>query len=140
VCDENARTRAIKTCRIQEVRFCLSVQCSGLRPHHNQHPNTQTFRPSARLRIVKEQNRQVFQQSARHREPLLLAPGHHKPALTKRRPVPVGELYDLVLYLRLLHRRNHLFLAGAQLSVAHIMQDVGVEQRRILRDDGNCGK
>src|SRR5438874_1471832 len=93
-------------------------------------------------RLVEHQDRRVFQDHARDRDALALPAGKLDAALADLRLIaapslPVLQFEDELMRVRELRRRHDLGIDGARPAIADVVADRAVQQRGVLRDDGN---
>ena len=88
-------------------------------------------------RLVEDQDRRIFEQSARHREPLPLAAGQEPAALADPRFKPIGIAIDEIGGLRARRRRAQFVVSRIRLADAQVLRDRAVEQQRLLEHDAD---
>ena len=88
-------------------------------------------------RFVKEQDGRVLQQDPRYRQALLFPSADHQTSLPDWRLVPLWQPRDRLVHIGLACGFDHLFLRGVQSSIADVVHDIRMEERRVLRDNAN---
>src|ERR1700704_5144424 len=90
-----------------------------------------------RCRLVKQQDRRVFEQGARDGKPLLLAARKKTSLVTYDGLVALGLSEDKIVGVGKLRRRMDLGFGGVQPSVANVFIDCVVKKEGVLSNDAN---
>ena len=87
--------------------------------------------------FVAEQDRRILQHHSRHRKSLLLPAADHQSAFADHRFVTIWQSCDRLVDVSFPRGFYHLLVTGIKASVANIVHNIRVEERRVLRDDAN---
>ena len=93
-------------------------------------------RVDLRGRLVEDQNRRIAQDRAGDGDPLLLPARKRRPVLSDHRFVTVRQVADELVHKRLLRSRQNVRLLRPPEPVSDVLGDGGVEQDRVLRNEG----
>ena len=95
-------------------------------------------------RLIEDQDRRIFQQCPRDRQPLPLAAGQHAPALAGIGVESALAALDEFQCLGAGRRNPQLFIGRVRLADAQIVRDRTIEQQRFLEHHANisaqCGE
>ena len=88
-------------------------------------------------RLVKEENLGVLEQDARDRHALLLSPRDHHPPLANLGQPLVRQTLDRLRDVGQPRRLFHFIVRRIEAAVSDVVQNVAMEEGRLLRDDTN---